>query len=116
MKSCAIVYSFHTLSCVQLTFLPVKSGVADVICRVFACRTTATLRETSVPLLCFACFDADFAHVQKSLSLPNSPRNQGLHLVPHVFPQRRRLPAQIEQHQLPQVSVQGDQEGEGLIA
>lgn len=63
-----------------------------------------------------ACFDTDLAHGQQWISPLAAPGDDGLHLVPHVLPQGRSLPVQFEHHQIPQVLVQGDQEGVRLIA
>lgn len=69
-----------------------------------------------VPLLRLAIFDADPAHGELRLHLGAAPRDHGLHSIPHVPPQGRCLHVHLQHHQIPQVSVQGDEEGESFVA
>lgn len=69
-----------------------------------------------VPLLRLAVFDADPAHGELRLHLGAAPRDHGLHSIPHVPPQGRSLQVHLQHHQIPQVFVQGDEEGEAFVA
>lgn len=69
-----------------------------------------------VPLLCLPSFDADPAHGELRLHLRATPRDHGLHSIPHVPPQGRSFQVHLQHHQVAQVSVQRDEEGEACVA
>lgn len=60
----------------------------------------APLKCKALPLLGLACLDADLAHSQQRSFLRSAPGNHGLNPVPHVLPEFRSLPAQLQQHQV----------------
>lgn len=70
----------------------------------------------AVPLLRLAVFDADPAHGELRLHLAAAPGDHGLHSIPHGPPHGRSLQVHLQHHQLPQVFVQGDEEGEAFVA
>ena len=68
-----------------------------------------------VPLLRLPDLDADPAHAELRGRAHAAPGQDGVHARPHALPQRGARPLDPEHHQLPDVPVQGDQEGIRLV-
>lgn len=67
------------------------------------------------PLLCLPSFDPDGLQNEARVVRCHAPRHDGLHRVPDIGPYCTVLPLELDDDQLANVFVQGDEEGVGFI-